>query len=31
MPAEVLVIISLGFCFGLSYLSVKIGMSMAIG
>ena len=31
MPAEVLVIIGLGICFGLSYLSITIGMSMAIG
>lgn len=28
---EVLLIVALGFCFGLSYLSVYIGMSMAIG
>ncbi len=28
---EVLLIVSLGLCFGLSYLSVFIGMSMAIG
>ena len=31
MPAEVLVIIGLGICFGLAYLSIMIGMSMAIG
>ena len=31
MPAEILVIIGLGICFGLSYLSILIGMSMAIG
>lgn len=28
---EVLVIVALGICFGLSYLSIAIGMSMAIG
>ncbi|MCQ2079618.1 MAG: cation:proton antiporter [archaeon] len=28
---EILLIISLGLCFGLAFLSVKIGMSMAIG
>lgn len=28
---EVLLIVSLGLCFGLSYLSVFVGMSMAIG
>lgn len=31
MPAEVQVIIGLGICFGLAYLSITIGMSMAIG
>jgi len=31
MPAEILVIISLGICFGLAYVSMLIGMSMAIG
>ena len=31
MPAEVQVIIGLGICFGLAYLSIMIGMSMAIG
>ena len=31
MPPEVQVIIGLGLCFGMAYLSIKIGMSMAIG
>ena len=31
MPPEVQVIIGLGLCFGLAYLSIMIGMSMAIG
>ena len=31
MPAELLVIIGLGICFGMAYLSITIGMSMAIG
>ena len=31
MPKEVVVVISLGLCFALSYISVIIGLSMAIG
>lgn len=31
MPAEILLVIALGICFGLAYLSLLIGMSMAIG
>ncbi len=30
-PDEILLVLSLGLCFGLSYLAVSIGMSMAIG
>lgn len=29
--AEVLLVLSIGLCFGMAYLSVEIGMSMAIG
>ena len=30
-PDEILLVLSLGLCFGLSYISVFVGMSMAIG
>ncbi|MBO4502545.1 MAG: cation:proton antiporter [Candidatus Methanomethylophilus sp.] len=30
-PDEILLVLSLGLCFGLSYISVLVGMSMAIG
>ncbi len=30
-PDEILLVLSLGLCFGLAYISVSIGMSMAIG